>query len=307
MDYQKFMIDSLTPLLEDGETLVAPVYGIMNRANEQYFGYFAIAGDCLLIALVEGYTVVATSRMPLELSSFKMKRSLILRQYIFNLRFANGQSIKLTLSPRVFAIASQKENAPHFAEILSSVSLTADAGVGIAVSGKKIRRQYFNMLIYMVFYTVFVFVVALAIRSALAGDEFAKTIFVGLSVEVVLLSPVILLSIFNRFFFGKTVAVANEDGLFIDGLMIPWRDISGVVYCPRISSRTRIKKCYAEIHMHKEAGGNIVELMSCPLYALRLMRKFNPEIKTKFDRTGKLIIASYTLGALLLSLVFLLI
>ncbi len=304
MDYQELMIDSLTSLLKNGEALTAPVYGIIDRGNEQYFGYFAIVGDCLLVAKIEGYTVTATSRIPLELSSMKMKRSLVMRQYIFDLRFADGQKIKLTLSPRVIMIPSQKENAPRFAEILNSVSLTANAVDSVAASGKKIRRQYFNVCILIEFFPVLTAVILLAIRDAMMGGDFVKAFFEGFTTMVVLLSPFFVLSILNRLFFGEIVAVANDDGLFIDGLLLPWHDISEVIYCPRISSRTRIKKCYAEIHMHRSASGiNSVELISCPMYALRLMRKFNPSIKTKIDKSGKLLIALYIFCILIFAVI----
>lgn len=66
MTYKDLMIKSLTDLLEDGETLMHPIYGILNQGNIQFYGYFGFTQTHLLIALVSGIQIgrIPFTRMP---------------------------------------------------------------------------------------------------------------------------------------------------------------------------------------------------------------------------------------------------
>lgn len=50
MTAKERMIQSLTDMLEDGETLIHPIYGVLVQGENQYYGYFGFTDKFLLIA-----------------------------------------------------------------------------------------------------------------------------------------------------------------------------------------------------------------------------------------------------------------
>ncbi len=124
MTYKELMFSSLSSLLKDGETLECAVYGILNQADGQYYAYFGIAGDDLIVATLAGKSVAYTTRVPLDIKSLKIKQTLIMHQYVIDISFEKGNSLRITASPKVLTIDTQKENLPLFLNHLKSKSKT---------------------------------------------------------------------------------------------------------------------------------------------------------------------------------------
>ena len=123
MTYKELMIKSLTDLLEEGETLMHPIYGLLNQGNMQYFGYFGFTKNHLLIALVSeiGKQITYTIRIPLDIKSIKIKQTKLLKQVVIDISFNDGAPCQITASPKVLTIDSQKENLPQFLNYLKIV------------------------------------------------------------------------------------------------------------------------------------------------------------------------------------------
>lgn len=103
-----FMLDSLSSLLEEGETLQAPVYGcLMERGffPHNYFGFFGLTESQLLIAILnpfDGKRIDWVNRVPLRIRRVTIRKSLVLFQYTVKLRFLEGNPCRLRLSTKLF-------------------------------------------------------------------------------------------------------------------------------------------------------------------------------------------------------------
>ena len=89
MTYKELMIEALTDLLEDDETLMHPIYGLLNQGNTQYYGYFGFTEHYLLIALVSvtGKQITYTTRVPLDIKSIRVKQTAIFKQFVIDIAF----------------------------------------------------------------------------------------------------------------------------------------------------------------------------------------------------------------------------
>ncbi len=109
MTYKELMMESLTKLLKKGESLLYPIYGILTEGTQQYYAYLGFAGNDMLVALVESNKEISyTTRIPLDIKSVKMKQTKIFKQYIIDISFLEGSPFKITASPKVVTIDTQK-------------------------------------------------------------------------------------------------------------------------------------------------------------------------------------------------------
>lgn len=291
MNYKELMIKSLTDLLNDGETLLYPIYGILNQGNEQYYAYFGFAGNDLLIALLSGKQISYTTRIPLDIKSVKIKPTMIFKQYIIDISFLEGASCKITASSKVFTIDSQKENMPLFLEYLKSKTPKLQKTKLKNIEGPKIRRQYFNIFLYIMlaFYPMPTILIILSeFKNAdFIISELTKILFTTGMIWLVFLIPLIILSILNRFFFGKIVSVFKEDGLVLENDVVRWNNIDEITYCPRISSKFKINYNFAKVSVNEPNKlAYTIDIIHFPLYALKKAKKHNSEIKVKIDKEG---------------------
>ena len=94
-----------------------------------------------------------------------------------------------------------------------------------------------------------------------------------------------VLSIFNRFSFGKLLGVVTEDTLFLENREVPITDIKKIVYHPRIMTRRSISFSYATIFIRTKANNmEPLDVVHFPLYGLRKIKKYNKEIKLSCDK-----------------------
>ena len=124
MTYKELMFEALTDLLEDDETLMHPIYGLLNQGNTQYYGYFGFTEHYLLIALVSGTGkhITYTTRVPLDIKSIRVKQTAIFKQFVIDITFNEGAPCRITASPKVLTIDTQKENLPSFLEHLYTIA-----------------------------------------------------------------------------------------------------------------------------------------------------------------------------------------
>ena len=196
MKIKEFMMHSLSELLEPGESLMYPVYGVINQGNQQLFGFLGLTDTHLLVAIMSasGKKIVQSNRISLEISSVKIKQTWIFRQYVLDIKFTNGMSCKFTFSPRVLMIDTQKDNLPLFLNYVSSRAVHQQTTELKDVSGCKLRWQYFNVYIW----TVFSFMPGIAIFMMAAESEKGTLDFGGV-LEMVLLSISIWFALMSPF------------------------------------------------------------------------------------------------------------
>ncbi len=285
MTYKELMIKSLTDLLEPGEILMHPIYGILSQGNAQYYGYFGLTENYLLIALITsfGKTVANTIRIPLDIKSVKIKKSPIIKQREIDISFNEGAPCKIIASPRVATIGTQKENLPEFISYLVSKAPQTQIPKLKDISGIKIRRQYFKMFYYIVFLAVVMVPLMMTVIRLKENNfdlaEIVETIITALWVGGVFLSPVIVWSLLSRFVFGKIVGVVNDAGVFVENNFIQWVDIKEIIYdtdinytCATIAVETSNDEEYT------------VDIMHFPAYGLRKIKKCRPETKIKLGK-----------------------
>lgn len=187
-----------------------------------------------------------------------------------------------------------------------------------SIPGEKIRRQYFNVVIYPLLSFVLLVLTMCVVTWFGNGTRDEKiedmaSLMVALLFLAVPLLPLIVLSILNRFYFGRVVCVLNEKGLyFADGFidediffkaegnvrMIRWEHIRKVAYDPdgfRFSRHTSGCKNCAYITTKPYKKEIVAELNHVPFMLLRKMKKYCPNAKYGFTGWGWVIIGIFAL------------
>ena len=291
MTYKDLMIKSLTDLLEDGETLMHPIYGILNQGNIQFYGYFGFTQTHLLIALVAGKQITYTIRIPLDIKSIRIKQTAVFKQFVIDIAFNDGAPCSITASQKVLMIDSQKNNLSQFLNYLKSKSPKNQETELKDSNGKKIRWQYFNTFIYVMLAflpmpPVAIIVIGLK-ENNLDLAEMIEAIPTALIIWGVFFVPFIILSLFNRFLFGKIVGVVRNDGLLLENDFISWKQIQKITFNPSISSRFKASYTYASLLIKSDTETEYtIDIMHFPMYGLRKIKKYNPEIKIEWGKDG---------------------
>lgn len=165
----------------------------------------------------------------------------------------------------------------------------------LSKNGKKIRWQYFNTYIYLQLSFVPALFVMIIIPELKKGNfdvlnsiaEMSGAMPVVLAIYAIFIGPFIVLSILNRFCFGKVLGVVDNSALYLKDREIEINNIIEIAYHPRVMSRTRSKVgfCYATfIVQTKNDGTESFDVVHFPLYGLKEIKKQNPNIKLGFDK-----------------------
>ena len=314
MKFKDFMIKSLTDLLEEGETLGCPFYGILNQGNSQFFGYFGLTQTHLLIALVSefGNQITYTTRIPLDIKSVKSKQTAILKQYVIDISFNDGPPCRITASPKVLSIGSQKENLLDFIAVLDRISSQNQQIMLKDSDGEKIRRQYLNVVIYTGLFIAYMVVVLLAaVALATRSFSFADTL-VAIPLTIMFLSPFIVLSLLNRFLFGKIVCVICDDGILLENNIIAWENIKKISLEPNtafLTSRSRnIKYTCATVDIKSNKSDEYsIDILHFPQYGLKKIKKLHPEIEIDWGTKRLMKLVAFGLSIPLISIAIVLI
>lgn len=149
--------------------------------------------------------------------------------------------------------------------------------------GTKIRMQYFNIPVFTFLALVIVPVLFIAPAVAIKNKEplFSYDLLTTLGVSVIILLPFILLSVLNRFFFGKVVCVINDKGIRLIDDFIKWDDITEISYQPGGLAKYNYHSSYAYITVRRPGGvyTSCIDIPHFPLYGLILLKRRLPEVK----------------------------
>lgn len=286
------MIETLSNMLRDGETLMHPIFGYVKNGGFQQFAYFAFTETHFLIAYLSGEQVTDTMRIPLDIESVKINKTKLLKEYNINILFNKNREYTICAFPRVLKIKSQEESFPMFLEHLKSKAKKQTQTLE-ELNGEKIRWQYFNTYIFAIL-SFIPGVAAMIIAGELRKGNFdVWNVIVEMSDAIPILAvmygiftgPFIILSIFNRFTFGKILGVLREDTLLLENREIPMIQIEEIVYHPRIMSRRKISFSYATFVVTSNKNEpERLDVIHFPLYGLRKVKKYNKNIKLKCDK-----------------------
>ena len=165
--------------------------------------------------------------------------------------------------------------------------------------GKKIRRQYFNapiIVLYLSMATILstVFIFSLW-RGKLDTLDLPSTAWTGVWVCFCFSLPFLILRTLNKHFFGKIICVLNEEGIYYPTGKLRWETVEKLEYA--IDSKPRYKsdltKGFRAIIYTR--GGKHVVLTSAPMCMLSRAKKYNKELDVKI--TGAKNLLSYALFA----------
>ena len=301
MNYKERMMESLTQLLEEGETLKYPIYGILRQGNNQYYGYFGLTEKALIIALISGSSVVThTTRVALDaIRSVKIKRTKILKECHITIGFTEGVPCEIQAMPKVLTIDTQKENLPKFIECLKGKASGLPSPELKDIDGVKVRWQYFNYLIYAQLAAIAMAVIGMVLNTLKGSYQPATSAedIIGAVVAIVMLFlPWAFLSLLNRFLFGKIVCVVNEEGIHLESGLVRYEQIEKIEYNPQISSRHQLNFTHATVLVKSQGEEPYVfDILHFPAYALRKIKKYSPETKIKLGKDGRFTILFVTL------------
>lgn len=159
------------------------------------------------------------------------------------------------------------------------------------VQGQKIRRQYFNAIIYTLLGIIPIIAVisggyALKTGTFSFGKWFGDLGICVYTLSVFLL-PLVLLSVCNRFLFGKTVCVLNEKEIWYEGGHVTWSDVSAIEYEASLPSRGSSRGYSYACVICKD---NRIIINQAPLYMLRQARKYASHIETCHSKSSRMFI-----------------
>ena len=280
------MIKSLTELLKPDETLRCSVFGVLTQNKTFFKGFFGFSENALLIALVQGEKIISTNRFPLEIHSISVRREL-LGQYIINISFNDHSHTEIKLFSQTSAIKNHKDNVEKFLDILSELSPEKLPFFLKDVVGTKIRMQHFILPISFAYFLLasasFMFILD-SLKNGFIQP--VSEYFYSLPAQLIIFSC-ILVFLINRFLVGITVCVINEKGLYFDNKFVPWDKIKSAEYIIEIPikhpvHRSKLEFCRIKLILRENMyGKSELEIEHFPLYAIRKIKKMQPQLKVK--------------------------
>ncbi len=161
------------------------------------------------------------------------------------------------------------------------------------MQGIKIRRQYFNYFLGSVLGIAPIMLFFILVRWQLAGTvdlrERAGVLGKYFLIAFLILLPFIVLSVINRFYFGRTICVLDKKGIHCEDGLIEWKEIERLEYTSAHFRRYGSSHvCFVLVH----CGRKTVKIKSAPLYMLHEAKKFAPHIKIKMDIWRVVVVAS---------------
>ena len=162
------------------------------------------------------------------------------------------------------------------------------------ITGERIRRQYFNIPIYLILSFSTPILIDLFSAAWKYSDSVTEDYLSFLHALIILylhiLIPLVILSVLNRFCFGKVVCVLNKKGIyFYDNkvIFIPWSSVKEITYAPSYPSTHRsVRSCYNSVKIATMPFKKIVitEIVQVPFYLLGKMKAYCPNAKYRIEK-----------------------
>ncbi len=168
------------------------------------------------------------------------------------------------------------------------------------INGIKIRRQYFNLIIY-IYLVLLVSLTILFATCEIASNRFTfseyfKSVTIAFKIVLGVILPFVILSVFNRFTFGKIICVLNAEGIHYKDGCIKWDNITEMKY--NITSFSRVH--YAPAFITIICKNDVINIVSAPLLMFYYAKRFKSDIKFKKDNS-----VCFIIGIIVIIAVFL--
>ena len=151
---------------------------------------------------------------------------------------------------------------------------------------RKIRMQYFNGIIYFIAITaVCISIMRISsaiIDGAIVWSEIIKFNLQALVTCAIIAVPFIILSVLNRFYFGKLVCILDDSGIYHDDRLISWEQIERIDY--EIEWRRKysmqIRFCHATVFTKNET----IVINHAPFHLISSTKKLRPDIRASLSK-----------------------
>ena len=171
------------------------------------------------------------------------------------------------------------------------------------IPGEKIRRQYFNIPIYLILSFSIPIIICtgflLGQEHKIASTEWWYEIVAMGSVLTMPLLPLAILSLLNRFLFGEVICVLDHKGIHFDdghSRFVHWSDIQRAIYEPDLPGRVgrtfRFSNNMLRIIAKPFKKEVEIELDGAPFFLMRKMKKYCPKAKIGLSGFGIFLIAA---------------
>ncbi len=173
------------------------------------------------------------------------------------------------------------------------------------IQGKKIRRQYFNaplIILYSLMLAIpyFIIIISLCIGK-FDSYEWPSTFWTSVWVCFFFSLPLLVLRTLNKHCFGRIICVLNEEGLHYSNKgKLRWETIEKIEYVidtkPRYKSDTG--KAFRAIIYTR--GGKHIALSNMPLYIVSRIKKYRKGLDIKILGATSLLPVTLVMAAILL-------
>ena len=173
------------------------------------------------------------------------------------------------------------------------------------IEGKKIRRQYFNIPLIVLYSLMLAIPYAIFTISLCMGKldsyEWPATLWTSIWVCFFFSLPLLVLRALSKHCFGRIICVLNEDGIYYSHKgKLCWETIEKIEYVidskPRYASDTG--KAFRAIIYTK--GGKHVVLPNAPLHMVSRIKKDQKELDVKILGATSLLPVALIMAAILL-------
>ncbi len=165
--------------------------------------------------------------------------------------------------------------------------------------GIKIRRQYFNYSILMLFAAFMFFLIICTVPLIWEGSfgfyDWQENMKSVVSVTAGLLLPLILLSLGNMFFFGEVICTVNDEGICYKDVFVRWEDILYIEYNIPEHTKRHHYPAYITLVCKQEK----IVIASAPLFTCFFAKKYKPGVRIKLDKTILLYFGFVLVGAVI--------
>lgn len=170
--------------------------------------------------------------------------------------------------------------------------------------GTRLRHNYVSWLVYtfLLFLPAILLVLVLLHLSdgTLTAPVFFEELITVLGIWCMPLLPLLLLSLCNRFFFGRIVCVLDERGIHHADGLVRWEDVKHIDYEIEIKGRHSNTPCSATVY-HK--NGYKIELTGAPLRILFAARRRYKGLEVGLSSTSKFLLILIALAEILLPVI----
>ena len=281
MDSQDLMMRSLKKLLPHKETLLYPISGMIRDGRVYRSAFLGLTENFLLIAYMSGDNLVYHDRVPLNISSVRIRKSL---GYTIDISFEDHEPMHIHAPAKMRKLSCQAENILGFCSTIKDRSPIKEGYKLSSLEGTKIRMQYFNTYLYTL--AAFIPLLCLIVLGLTWNDPRYSLVdtLSGIIAGFIAMSPIILLSILNRYIFGAIVCTLHKDGIYLKNERIPWKEIQSIRYIPEVPHRHNWEYCRLCVVRKKESGKEFTtDIQHFPYYGFRKIRQMRPHLEATYD------------------------